>query len=53
VVKLTEIGKTCKKCGTFFLGNKCPKCGWEVLSVTPKPIIRKKQEKGKIKGVYR
>lgn len=27
-----EIGKTCPKCGTFFMGNKCPNCGWEVLS---------------------
>jgi len=50
VIKLAEIGKTCKKCGTFFLGNKCPKCGSETLPVTPKPIT--KQEKRKPKGVY-
>jgi hypothetical protein len=53
VVKLAEVGKTCKKCGTFFLGNKCPNCGREVLPVTPKPIQRTKQEKRKPKGVYR
>jgi len=53
VVKITEIGKNCQKCGTFFLGNRCPKCGWEVLSVLPKKLIRKKQNKEKVQGVYR
>jgi rRNA maturation protein Nop10 len=52
VVKLVEIGKSCPKCGTFFLGNKCPKCGWELLPVTPGPITRKK-DKEKFKGVCR
>jgi len=31
-----EIPKVCPRCGTVFLGNKCPKCGWEVLPTTPK-----------------
>ena len=52
MIKLAEVGKTCQKCGTFFLGNKCPKCGWEVLSVIPKSIQRTKQVKRKIEGVY-
>jgi len=52
VIKLAEVGKTCKKCGTFFLGNVCPKCGWEVLSVTPNLIQKTKQKKEKLKDVY-
>ncbi len=35
-----EIGKTCPKCGAFFMGNKCPKCGWEVLPRKKKRIER-------------
>jgi len=50
VIVIGEIGKTCPRCGTFFTGNKCPKCGWEILTVTPKHIEAKKQ---KIKGVLR
>jgi len=38
---MAEIGKTCPKCGTFFLGNKCPKCGWEVLPKKRGGIERK------------
>jgi rRNA maturation protein Nop10 len=38
---MAEIGKTCPKCGTFFLGNKCPKCGWEVLPKKRRGIERK------------
>jgi len=53
VIKLAEVGKTCPKCGTFFLGNKCPKCGRETLPMTMKPLQRTKQEKRKPKGVYR
>jgi RNA polymerase subunit RPABC4/transcription elongation factor Spt4 len=36
-----EIGITCKRCGRLFTGNKCPYCGWEVLSEKPKGIERK------------
>jgi len=46
-----EIPNVCPKCGTIFIGNKC-KCGWEVLPVMPKPVVRGKK-KGKLKGVYR
>ncbi len=48
---MSEIGKTCPKCGTFFIGNKCPKCGWEVLTETPKPLT-KREKNNKPKGIY-
>jgi len=47
VIIIGEVGKTCPKCGKFFLGNKCPYCEWEVLPATPKSIKKKK-----IKGVF-
>jgi rRNA maturation protein Nop10 len=46
-----EVGKTCQRCGMFFMGNKCPKCGWEVLPSTPKPLS-KEEKKKKVKGIY-
>jgi rRNA maturation protein Nop10 len=46
VIAIGEIGKTCPKCGKFFIGNECPNCGWKVLEETPKPMK-------KMKGVFR
>jgi len=36
-----EIGKTCPKCGKFFIGNKCPYCGFELLPTIPKSLAKK------------
>ena len=30
-----QIPTVCPKCGTIFIGNKCPKCGYEILPTTP------------------
>jgi hypothetical protein len=50
VRKFGEIGKTCPKCGRFFLGNECPDCGWKVLEEIPRPMKEKK--KRKIEGIF-
>lgn len=52
VIVIGEVGKTCQECGTFFMGNKCPKCGFEILPRTPKPVMRRKKKR-ELKGVMR
>ncbi|MDI6825657.1 MAG: hypothetical protein QMD36_00460 [Candidatus Aenigmarchaeota archaeon] len=52
VIAIGEVGKTCPRCGKFFLGNECPNCGWKVLEEISKPVTRGEQMK-KVKGVFR
>jgi len=52
VVNIGEIGKTCPKCGKFFIGNECPNCGWRVLEEMQKPI-NKEQRMKKVKRLFR
>jgi len=51
VMIIGEIGKTCPKCGKFFIGNDCPSCGWKVLEETSKSINKERRMK-KMKGIF-
>ena len=42
-----EIGKACPRCGRFFTGNKCPYCGYEIIPVIPKPLMKEKKNGAK------
>jgi anaerobic ribonucleoside-triphosphate reductase len=45
VITIGDIGKACPRCGKFFLGNRCPNCGWEVLEETAKTINKEERMK--------